>query len=568
MNNKLLKRLTVFVLVLLLSFSAIGCRQDNGVQIDKTKTQLYVMNYDGGFGHDWLDAVITRFTAATENVEYTPGKFGVQIITDNTKDDGINLIKKVKSATINEIFFTGNMVYYEWLSSELMLDITDVVTNPNSFDVDNKTIESKMNKEQKDFFKYNEKYYALPHGNAYFGINYDIDLFESKQLYYAINAAPSEDYALDKEEYGGFDDEYGVLYTGKGAKSAGPDGLHGTSDDGLPATYDEFFELCAYMKSTKGVTPFIWSGTYASFYVDYLLAALMSDYEGLEQSYLNYTFDGVAKNLISVSDSGVITKLEETPITSESGYKIYATAGRYYALKFLENIIKNNHAISSSFGSTSHTDAQSIYVNSSYNNKPIAFIVEGNWWVNEATSAFNYMETYYGEEYSKINRRFGFMPLPKATNEQIGEESTLFNTDISYGFIKSNIDSSKVKLAKDFLRFCFTDISMREYTVKSGGVQTLKYSLEQEDLNQLSIYNKQVWDLHNNAKIVHPISTNQIFRYDQFGFSLYNTFDTSVLSNACSAIYDNKATAESFFNGIVSKYNKTIWESSYNRFFD
>lgn len=567
MKNKTIKRITALFLVVLIVFGVTACRKDDGIKIDKTKTQLYVMNYDGGFGHDWFDAVIERFETATEGIEYTPGKFGVQIIPDNTKDDGVNLSTKVKSATINEVFFTGNMFYYDWLAEDLFLDITDIVTENNADD-NGKSIESKMSKEQKAFLKYNNKYYAIPHSNSYFGINYDIDLFESKQLYYALNAAPSEDYALDKDVYGGFDAELGVYYTGKGAKSAGPDGLHGTSDDGLPATYDEFFALCAYMQETKGVTPFIWSGTYSTFYIDYLLGALMTDYEGQEQAYLNYTYSGTAKNLISVDSQGNITNLPDKEISSSNGYEMYTTAGRYYALKFLENIIKNNYARSSSFGSTSHTDAQGTYVKSSYNNKPIAFIVEGNWWVNEATSAFNYMERYYGEEYAKNSRRFGFMPFPKATNEQIGEERTLLNTDMALGFIKQNIKPAKVQLAKDFLQFCFTDLSMREYTVKAGGVQALNYSLEESDLAQMSAYNKQVWELHNNAKVVHPLSTNPIHLSDQFGFSLYNTFDTSVYSNACSALYDNKATAITFFNGIKDKYNKTAWEASYSRFFN
>ena len=94
--------------------------------------------------------------------------------------------------------------------------------------------------EQQSFLQKNGKYYALPHYSVYQGLMYNIDLFEKKGLYFA------------KETDNGND---GFVVKGE-EKSCGPDGVYGTSDDGLPSSYEEFFKLCDYMVQ-RGVTPFV-----------------------------------------------------------------------------------------------------------------------------------------------------------------------------------------------------------------------------------------------------------------------------------------------------------------------
>lgn len=552
-----MKKLSKFIALLLIVcavVSSFACERGDG--IDSTKTQLYVLNYNGGFGSKWIDTIVKNFEQDYADKSFESGKKGVQIIVEHDKTGGADLINKIGSS-LQEVFFTGNMFYYNWTSSDLLYDITDIVTQSNPDD-NGKSIESKMSEKQKNFFKTNEKYYAIPSYDSYFGINYDIDLFKEKELYYAKNGAPSESGFTGTEKF-----------TGTGEKSAGPDGEYDTADDGLPATYDEFFALCGYMTSSQGITPFIWSGKYATFYIDYFLGALMADYEGVEQGFLNYSYNGTAKNLISVDNSGNVTKLKDTVITPSNGYEIYKTAGRYYALSFLEEIIKGGYALSSSYGSTTHIDAQSIYLKSRYNNEPIAFLIDGNWWENEAISTFEYMEKYYGEEWSHANRNFGLLPLPKATSDKIGEKSVQYSTDVALGFIKSSIKPSKAELAKTFLKYCYTDESLNVFTSISGGIIPLNYELTDDSYNALSNYQKQVWNLFKNSEVLESYSTNPIYLTDQFGFALYNTFDTKELNNACSALHDNKATAISYFNDITAKYNDAEkWNKDYSKYFN
>ena len=128
------------------------------------------------------------------------------------------------------------------------------------------------------------------------------------------------------------------------------------------------------------VIPFTWSGEYGKAYFTSLLTRLAISYEGKEQALLNFTFDGTANNLIkSIDDNGVVTFEEPTAIKQDNGYRIYESAGRYYALKFGEKIFSNRDYYDFervNNGSDSHTDAQTRFVLSNYDpaEKPIVMV--------------------------------------------------------------------------------------------------------------------------------------------------------------------------------------------------
>ncbi|MFR6640367.1 MAG: hypothetical protein ACLUSP_02670 [Christensenellales bacterium] len=62
------------------------------------------------------------------------------------------------------------------------------------------------------------------------------------------------------------------------------DGKPNTDDDGLPATYDEFFALCDKMKS-EGVTPICWNGLAVEYLTDFA-KSLAADYDGKQKRCL------------------------------------------------------------------------------------------------------------------------------------------------------------------------------------------------------------------------------------------------------------------------------------------
>ena len=52
----------------------VACGGGGGEQVDDTKTQLYVSNYDGGFGDEWLYSAKAKFEKLYENKSFEDGK--------------------------------------------------------------------------------------------------------------------------------------------------------------------------------------------------------------------------------------------------------------------------------------------------------------------------------------------------------------------------------------------------------------------------------------------------------------------------------------------------------------
>ncbi len=516
------------------------------------KTILYVKNYGGGFGVDWIENVEKRFEAEYANVSFVAGETGVDVRVDNAKEQGENTLGTLGSRK-EEVYFPGNIYYHTWVKTgKDMLDITDVVTGEGASDNvkaiiakdGGKTILSKMTGEEKEFYNVSDKYYAIPHHNSIPGIVYDIDLFEEKELYIAADGG----------------------YTGTGAKSNGPDGKAGTSDDGLPATYEEFYALCTYMtEPSVGVTPFLWMGNNKIQYTDMMLTALMTDYEGVEQTKLNYTHSGTATNLIDVAADGTITKKDATAITPETAYQLYHNAGRYYALEFFEKILKGDEDAGATYlhegctTSMSLQDTHDAYLLSSPEGMPIAFMPEGNWWENESNSSFDIVADSYGEEYSKLNRNFGFLPLPKATSDKVGEEMTYTVSEVSLGFIKHSISADKVDLAKTFLAYCYTDESLNEFTKSTGLPAALQYDLDESIYNSLSTFGKQMCDIEE-AQLVKPLAKNDIYNLNNGDLNIEYTFRIERGMEAITELLDNGSTAVKHFRKLCdTRFTQANW---------
>lgn len=522
---------------------------------DGTKTVLTVANYAGGFGEQWIVEMKNKFEEKYAETEFEPGKKGAVIKISQQHDGGTQYFSKV-DASPEEVFFIEDVDYAAWVNKNKMLDITDVVNAADTSD--GKTILSKLNDEQKSFYDMDGKYYALPHHDHQTGLIYDVDLFTDEGLFYAKNGAPSE------AEFTGT-----VKFTGGENRSAGPDGQYGTADDGLPATYDEFYALCDYMtdkNSDVDIKPILWSGTNKQDYIDWLLAELTADYEGREQLRLNYTFDGTAKNLIEIDKSGNVTALPETTITSENGYMIYKSAGRYNALKFLEKIVKSSawYDYSKNFGTLSQTEAQYQFLLGATGlaETRFAILADGCWWENEATTSFDRLVDMKGEAYSKASRNFAFMPLPKATVDKIGERFTIATTDVTTAFIKSTIKESKVKLAKEFLKFCYAEEQLQTFNKVSGSPASVDYTLGSEDYAALSSYAKSLYDVRKN--VVSPYSQNPIYVNNYGSLKLISTF-TAGGDRAVNSLKD--MTAEQFFRNLYAMKSEASWTQSYSKYF-
>ena len=113
-----MKKINLLFVAILVVFSLLtltACDEEGVVgsieKVDHTKTQLYVYNYDGGYGQKWLNEVKGRFESAYVDYEGKDGKVGVQVLIENGKNDGGKLLDDINNNR-NEIIFTENVSYY------------------------------------------------------------------------------------------------------------------------------------------------------------------------------------------------------------------------------------------------------------------------------------------------------------------------------------------------------------------------------------------------------------------------------------------------------------------------
>ncbi|MCI8413246.1 MAG: hypothetical protein HFE47_04030, partial [Clostridia bacterium] len=387
----LFKRLLVLLMGVLLLFSVASCaspevegEEDNPTEdIDTSKTQLYINNYGGGYGSGWLRAVKERYEELHKDDVWEEGKRGVQIYISSPKTAATSAAIRNNR---DEVYFNEYSYYRSLKSDGVLLDLTEAVTADlgDYGDTAGKTIESKLTVQQREFFGIEENgsahYYGLPHYAGYTGITYNVDLFDEKGYYFV------DGYETKSKKF--------LFYYNSAEKSAGPDGVKGTSDDGLPVTYDDFFLLLQQMQS-EGITPISWNGTHRDTYLSYLLQSLVADYEGAEQMMLNYTFSGTATDLGTVQNGVFVKDANPTEIRAVNGYDVYRQQGKYEALEFLRKlVVKTNddyHNTLAFNGGYSHMDAQRDFLYAGHDGvtDPIGMLVDGIWWQSEANATFN-----------------------------------------------------------------------------------------------------------------------------------------------------------------------------------
>lgn len=494
-------------------------------EIDNKRTQLYVRNYQGGFGNQWLYNAKAKFESKYEGVSLEPDKEGVQVIIHDKKETPqVTLIP----SDIYEVYFVEKLSYLTMTptesSSGVLEDITDIVTQANPYD--EKTIESKLTEEQRAFYGIKEgtetKYYALPHYVASAGIVYDKKMFGDRKFYFKKGYETETELDMKFIEFS--DDE----------RSAGPDGEEGTDDDGLPATYEDFWDLCEWIKR-DGKTPLNWGGTGSmQFYVTALMIQLMADYQGKDQFMMNFTFDGMMNDMAKLDKDGeMIFDENGDPVTESvtldpaknNGYETYRNVSYYHALRFVKKLAETIGTYSIKSLVTSKTydafAAQDDYVSSKFKadetgpNADLAtldqaMLIEGSWWDREASAYFTANKTIYGEQASKENSNYGWLPLPKATRAQVEKKvkNTMVNTIDSLCFVKPGLSQTKKDLSFDFVRLLHSDESLVDFTLETNAFKDFQYDLQPTQVATLSNFGKEMYGFWKSWDVITPHDNN------------------------------------------------------------
>lgn len=579
--KKGLKNIISAILAMTMIFSLAACTPANpdGEEepIDTSRTQLYVYNFNGGFGSEWLKAAKARFEKKHENDELESGKKGVQVIIKANKDsnNGDTFWNNIPKAR-EEVYFVENADYYKLVGNGLMLDITDAMTSPLSEYGETESIKDKMSAEQQAFFGVakgeNTAYYGVPHYAGYWGIIYNKDLFDRQGYYFA------DDQSLF-EASGQLALRFVQSSLENTKKSAGPDGKYDTDDDGLPTTYEEFFLLCDYIKEKKDIA-IQWRGVSYSDYVQTVTNTFAVDFEGKDQWMLNYEFgSGNAKqatNLGRVVNGRFVKDSEPTTINPSNGYELARQEGKWHAVEIMKKICDPSyddyHNANAYNNSYSHLDAQSDFLYGGIDGRTTsaAMLFDGVWWQMEAASTFSDIVKRYGDEYSEKNRNFALMPLPKANAEKLAESradgaknQTMYDAQYSLAFIKSNIAEYKKDLAIDFIRFVNTQESLVEYTTITNTTKALNYTLSDEEKAKLTNFGRSVISLQEKSDIVYPYSTSAKYQNNSSQFRpgrMYRTTATTKEYVPSTFHEESSVTAESYFNGMATFF-KNLWSS-------
>lgn len=449
-----------------------GCGGDETEKVDPNKTQFYIGNFDGGYGHDWISQAEKMFEERYAGKSFEPGKTGVQIWINNGKDEYQGYQFYTTISGLEQDFFVAPSPREEIINNKLLISVNDIMDESMSEFGDNKTIREKLSDWYTDAYQISktataeeEPIYFLPTAEAYFGnIVYDIDLFETKSYFIKDGGGWTNGVANDK--------------------SAGMDGVKGTYDDGLPTTEAEFFALLDVI-ATKGDVPFTWAGQYPAYMNAFVFNMFCNYDDGLGQELYNtlegeYTFPG------------------ETEPTVFNGYNIVDAQrlpGRLASLKVVEKMIKNTDYYSTeAFKSTqSHTEAQDEFLLSVDAETRIAMLIEGTWWESEATDTFNSM-AQGDESYAKKTRRLGLMPTIRPDGST--GEKTNFITSAQALFINGNTEH--VELAKTFMKFLLSDEIRELFTNVTGCPAPYDYKLSDKTYNNLSVFGKSLWEVHQN----------------------------------------------------------------------
>lgn len=565
-KSKYLNRIVALLLALVLSLSMVACGGNGGSgeaggnneSVDAERTQLYVFNFAGGYGVEWLKLVKDRYEELHKDDVYEEGKKGVQIIINNEKKLATELEDQILNNR-DEVYFTESAYYYSLLNKGVLGDITEAVTGDMAAygDPAGTTLLDKMYAEQKSYLGVEEdgqtKYYAIPHYASYTSLMYNVDLFEKEKYYFAkdvVDPQATEDYFIVRST-----DE----------KSAGPDGQYGTADDGLPATFEEFFILCDYIAS-NGHTPVNWNGSHRDTYLGNLMQAMVANVEGLDQTMLNFTMNGIAENLGTATAGGFTADAEPTTITAANGYEMLRSKGRYYALSFINGLVSNeNYYNELGFNSAySHMNSQEDFLyagNDGGQTAPIAMLVEGTWWENEAESTYKDMVDAMGDDFSQENRRFAIMPLPKINAEEVGK-NTLCENSYSLCFMKANIADWKKPIALDFIKFANSNQALVEFSQMTNTPKALKYEMTAEQMNGMTYFGRSVMELQSNSDIVFPYSSEPIYVNQAGSFAMVDMWDSAVgaeyYGSPSVPLRKGQVSVADYFSGLKSYY-ENIW---------
>ena len=546
--------------------TTVGCVKNPFIsgneEEDSTKTQIYVGTLNQGFGKAWLEEAAARFTELKKDESYESGKKGVQIFVDPL-NIGNQIIGSVSNER-SEIIFNESIDYYAWVQRGLVKDITKYVKSDLSEYGDDagSTIESKLYSAAKDYYLYEGKYYGIPFYESTFGVIYDIDVFSDNNLF------------MDKNG------EFALSSQSDPNASAGPDGDASTViDNGLPATYSEFFALCDKIKKNSKLQPFTWTGQYP-LYLSRMVQSMSMYLDGYTQSQSKFKLSGTINTIDSFDQSTPV--VTEKIITKDNGYETFASEGMYYALEFLQGLYDGKYYVEEYLNSNaySHLSAQNDFVTNNTKTtsnsikRDVAMLVDGTWFMNEAAGTLTALAKR-DPEAGANERRFGLMPLPHPDGWE-SKKYIYLDTNFASCFVTAQTADWKMDLIGEFLKFLHSDAELRKFTESTSTLRGFDYVTDWDTSSaNLTPYAQQLISLRKyiGDEVVYPISSNQLYANNitVLCTELTDFFSATIGNNTYNNPFTamsggSKISARSYFNGMKNYHNASWWKKTFGSY--
>ncbi len=562
---KLLKRMGIFIMSLVLgctALSAFAC--GGGVEIDNSKTQVTIGYKAAGFGDKWMENAAKMFEEKFAEETFETGKKGVQIHVVYAKDEftGYNFYQSYNSRS--EDMYVGADINVAMYNDSHLYKLDDLVDEPLEEFGETKSIREKLLPWAENNAQWENGVWSIGTAMSLFGLSvYDYDLFEEQGFFLA--------------EGGG----YTTGLSDDTPKSKGFDGIAGTYDDGMPVTETEYFNLLALIKG-RGIIPVTFTGPNESYATAWALL-----------NYLNYD-DGKAQDIwntgygeyVLVDENG---NKDATATTFNGAYNFYENArfpGKLASLKIAERFVKTKPKLYSNnaFNSTqTHIQAQNefLYSKDARAAQRIAMIWEGCWWETEADEIFTQMAAKNSAD-SKQNRRFGIMPPIKPDGNSATKHTYMSNYGGAWIPQKTAKDTKKAgtfEACKKFLKMLASDEFINMYTKTTNVPTAYNVEYDQEVLDSLTFFGKQLMEIAKDENNTHKISVENRQWHPAFVHSVKYPYafqanpddrnQTAVsASHPVLYFYDDTsgATAESYFASMYT-FSKLIYSQEYAKTF-
>lgn len=604
--KKILALILALTMIATCGICLIGCDGDG---IDPNKKQIYVGYYESGVGQAWLDELARAYAETDMGKQY-------QIVIDPKSGDTLstNRLKDSITEIRQDLIFTNALSYPDVVpfgdSQVLVADLKDTIMESNPYNEGNKSIWDTMteNGKKSTGMYYNgngelEHVYGLDYFNSYYGMVYDRDLFEEREiLNLDVTSSDSSEYSKihasrQNKKYVGLDATPNTPDDNWGA-----DGLQNTFDDGLPATWEDF-KLLLDVLVDMGIEPFTYCQSVTGYQNDFL-NMIYASYEGDDYSLLG-SLSGTD------SDLGVITK--------DTAWKLAQQEGKLVALKVAEHLVKGRKNDDNSISGYVHggasasytaTNAQIDFLHSRPNEEmqDIAFLIEGSWWENEAREIFNDCADEYGDEYGFGERNFAYCPIPKfvgsLSTDGIKDQKDvtgmvlpikaqrttggcLMNATSSNGRNDgTNRDYDVSEGVKDFIKFVYSQANNALFTQITGLSRSdFRYELNQDQIKLMTPYQRSMWEFATSQNIRYASAAesakSETWYYNGPYLMKMVGFQTNFREFASQNGYGEKANvegsplreftvyknnsfynAQNWFDAIAYEFNQNTWNEN------